>query len=80
MKKLNIHEIIGWYGALAILIAYALISFDFIIADSYIYQVLNATGSLGIIHISYIKKVHQSVVLNVMWLLIAFVAIIRLVV
>ncbi len=76
MKKINIHEIIGWYGTIAILLAYALLSFTIITSDGFIYQILNLTGSLGIIHISYIKHVPQSIVLNVIWLVIALIAII----
>ncbi len=80
MKKLNIHELLGWYGAIVIVLAYALLSFDIINANDFIYQTLNATGALGIAYISYIKKVYQSVVLNIIWLVIALIAIIRIVV
>ena len=69
-------EIIGWYGALAIVIAYALISFKAIPSDGLIYQVLNLTGALGIIVISLVKKVKQSIVLNMFWALIAGIALI----
>lgn len=78
-KKKNIKvEIIGWYGAIAILLAYILVSFEFITASGAIFQLLNLTGAIGIIIISIYKNVVQSVVLNIFWAGIAIVAILRL--
>jgi hypothetical protein len=71
-------EIFGWYGIVAIIGSYALISFGQLSADSYIYQLLNGTGALGIAIVSYRKKVLQSAVLNAIWTLIAVIAIIRI--
>jgi len=73
-----IEEIIGWYGMVAIVGAYALLSFNLIISESLVYQVLNLTGAFGIIYVSYRKKVFQSVFLNVFWAVIAFIAIINI--
>ncbi len=73
-------EIAGWSGALAIVRAYALVSFNAIPADGWIFQILNLTGALGIIVISLIKGVRQSVALNTFWAIIAVVALIRLLV
>ena len=72
-KKIII-ESLGWYGVLAILSAYALISFLVIEPDSWQYQLLNISGSIGIIVSSVSKRDYQPVVLNVAWLLIAVVA------
>jgi uncharacterized YccA/Bax inhibitor family protein len=80
MNRKNIAEIFGWYGAVAVLLAYALISFKVISASGYLYQILNLTGAIGIIVISLVKNVKQSVTLNVVWAIIAFVAIIGLVI
>lgn len=71
-------EILGWYGTLAILGAYALVSFNFIKSSEPIYQILNGTGSIGIIAVSYSKKVYQSVALNGVWTVIAIVALIQI--
>lgn len=73
-----IGEIVGWYGTVAIISAYALVSFNIISADSVLYQLLNLTGAIGIIVISLIKKVRQSVVLNAFWLAIAVIALTRI--
>lgn len=67
-------EIVGWYGAFAILLAYALVSFKMIEADSAIYQLLNLTGAIGIIIVSVIGRVYQPAVLNAFWAVIAIVA------
>ncbi len=53
MKKNLIVNIFGWYGTIAIVLAYALLSFQFISANNLIYQILNGTGALGIVYISF---------------------------
>jgi hypothetical protein len=78
MKRKLLEEIIGWYGTVAIVGAYALVSFDLTEADSIIYQLLNATGALGIVIISFKKKAYQPGVLNIIWTIIAVVAIINI--
>jgi len=71
-------EYFGWYGVIAILTAYLLVSFNVIVAKSLSYQLLNLTGSLGIIVIATSKKDTQPVVLNIIWAAIAIIAIVRL--
>jgi hypothetical protein len=78
-NKRKIAEIFGWYGAVAIVSAYALVSFDVISPDGWLFQVLNLTGALGIIVISSLKKVRQSIVLNAFWAAIAVLALVRMV-
>lgn len=71
-------EIIGWYGAAAIVGAYALVSFSLLKADSLPYQVLNGTGAIGIVIVSLRKNAYQPAVLNIIWVIIALAAIVRL--
>ena len=71
-------EIAGWYGTAAILAAYALTSFNVISGHGLIFQILNLTGALGIIVIAAYKKVAQSVVLNIVWLIVALIAIVTI--
>lgn len=80
INKKNFVEIIGWYGAVAVLLAYALVSFKVIPASGYIYQLLNLTGAVGIVVISLVKKAKQPASLNVVWAIIAFIAIISLII
>lgn len=77
-NKLNFAEIIGWYGTIAIVLAYALLSFNVLVAESLVYQLLNVTGATAMIYISFKKKIYQPGVLNVVWLGIAFIAIIKI--
>jgi hypothetical protein len=69
----------GWYGVLAILLAYLLVSFNVVTAKSLGYQVLNLSGALGIVAEAWSKKDAQPALLNGVWATIAVVAIIRLV-
>ncbi len=76
-KKLN--EIIGWYGAVAVLLAFCLVSFGVISPGSLVFQILNATGAFGIAYISYKKKVYQPALINVVWIFIALISIVVIV-
>ena len=78
-KKRLLIEIFGWYGTVAIVGAYALSSFSIIKPDNLIYQLLNLTGALGIIADTFYKKDYQPGVLNVIWSIIALIAIISIV-
>lgn len=73
MKKTLI-EIAGWYGAVAILIAYTLVSLEIVSSSSWIFHTLNLTGALGVMTVALYKKVYQSVVLNVVWAAVAVIA------
>ena len=78
MGKLDGSEIVGWYGTIAIVLAYALLSFNVIVSDSLMYHLLNATGAVGVMYISFKKKAYQPGVLNMVWTAIAIVAIIKI--
>lgn len=77
MKKLSA-EVIGWYGLIAMLLAYILVSFSFISSSGIFYQLLNLTGAFGIAYISFKKKAVQPGVLNAIWAFIALMAIINI--
>jgi len=77
MKKILI-ETCGWYGAFAILGAYALSSFAILSPHSLSYQILNLTGAIGIVLVSLYKKAYQPGVLNIIWTVIALIAIINI--
>lgn len=79
MSRSFIDEVIGWYGAAAIVLAYALTSFAVMSPNSIWYQALNATGAIGIVYISFKKKAYPPGVLNIIWTIIAIVAIIRII-
>ncbi|MEK9167497.1 MAG: hypothetical protein AAB613_02035 [Patescibacteria group bacterium] len=76
---MEIKQIIGWYGVIVILAAYALNSFGIISAEGgVLYQFLNLTGSLGIVISSFAQRDYQPVVLNAIWLIIALIGLARI--
>jgi len=76
MKKQSekLTELFGWYGVLAILCAYGLLSFGVIDSHGIVYHLLNLTGGLGIIVDAYADRNYQPVVLNIVWIAIAVYA------
>jgi hypothetical protein len=71
-------EAIGWYGFVALMLAYALVSFKMIGGDSLLYQLLNLSGAFGLGVIAYFKKVYQSLVLQIIWGVIGVIAIMKM--
>lgn len=71
-------EIFGWYGACAIMIAYAFVSFSLLEPESFYYQLLNFTGAIGIVVSSFYRKNYPPGVLNIVWAIIAGVALVAL--
>lgn len=76
-KKTSI-EIVGWYGAVAILVAYILVSLQIIQPQELIYQLLNLSGAAGIALVSLAKRARQPAILNIVWSAIALVAVINI--
>ncbi len=71
-------DIFGWLGSAAVVAAYALISLNKLNARSRVYQLLNLTGSLGLIANTAYYRAYPSTFVNIVWLLIAAVALIRI--
>lgn len=80
MKKFiqNFSGGIGWYGALATLGAYFLVSFSLVDGKSVPYQLLNLTGAIGLGTICYFKKTYQPLFVNIVWAIIAIFALINI--
>ncbi len=72
------NEIIGWYGTVAIVGAYFLSSFGLLSATSWPYQVLNLTGAIGIVVVSFAKRAYQPAALNAIWTVIAAIALVKI--
>lgn len=72
-------EIFGWYGVFAVILAYAMVSFAVIGADSIIYQLLNFTGAIGIVIVSLSKRAYQPATLNIIWTIIALLALLKII-
>ena len=81
MERRKLHpiaEAVGWCGPAALILAYALVSFNIIDAHESLFQILNLVGGAAIIVISLAKRVYQSVVLNIFWCAIALLALLRI--
>ncbi len=76
--KNKVTEILGWYGVIAIILAYALLSLEIFTSNSLWYQGLNLTGAIGIIIDALDDKNTQPAVLNIVWAVIALVAIVKI--
>jgi phosphoglycerol transferase MdoB-like AlkP superfamily enzyme len=70
-------DLAGWIGAAILLIAYALVSFDKLRGESFRYQFLNAVGSLLLIVNTVYYRAYPSAFVNVVWIVIAFLASVR---
>ena len=69
-------DVLGWYGTVAILSAYALSSFD-VLEQGALYQLLNLTGAAGVGLVCWVKRAWQPLGLEVVWALVAAVALAR---
>lgn len=72
-------EFCGWYGMLALIVAYGLVSFELIQANGLAFQLLNLSGGLGLIIVAASKNVLQSVLLNMFWITIGIITVIRII-
>lgn len=78
MKNITI-EILGWSGAVMLLVAFALTSNGILAGTSLEYQLINLVGSIVLAAYTYVKKAYPNAVLNIIWGLISIFAIISIV-
>ena len=64
-------DALGWVGAVALLLAYALLSFRKLSAQSKTYQGLNIFGSFLLIINTAYHQAYPSTAVNVIWIAIA---------
>ncbi|HYU97142.1 MAG TPA: hypothetical protein VE989_13395 [Sphingomicrobium sp.] len=67
-------EIVGWGGAVLILLAYLLLSAGRLTGQSLAYQLMNVLGAAGFIINGWWHRAIPSATLNVIWLLIGAIA------
>lgn len=77
MKSTLIHAA-GWYGMLAILLAFILVSFELVGPTDLSYQLLNLTGGLGLAAETFTKKAFPATILNVVFAAVALIALIKM--
>jgi hypothetical protein len=61
-------EVIGWVGALAVLVAYGLVSTERVTSRSATYQLLNIGGAIGLVINSSWNGAVPSAVVNLVWI------------
>ena len=71
-------DIIGWVGSVEVILAYGLNSYQKIKSDSLIFQLLNLTGGLFLIVNTVYYGAFPSTFINVIWVMIAIPAIIKI--
>ena len=76
MKKFI--DIIGWIGAVEVVAAYAMNSYGKMTGDSVLFQILNLTGAIFLIANTWYNKAYPSMVINIIWTVIAIVALIKI--
>lgn len=67
-------DLLGWAGALMVLLAYGAVSFQKIRPDSAVYQVPNAVGGLFLVVNTVYYHAYPSAFVNVVWIGIALAA------
>jgi len=67
-------EVVGWGGALLILLAYLLLSMGRVTGQSLLYQGMNIVGAAGFVINGWWHRALPSAALNVLWLLIGAIA------
>ncbi len=76
--KHRVADVIGWMGMFAVVTAYLLVSIEVLDGHSTVYQLMNLTGALALIWISWLRGVFQGVLINVFWVAIAIVGLLQL--
>lgn len=74
-----VFEIIGWAGSASVVAAYGLNSYQKIKSDSYTFLLLNFIGGLFLIAYTAFKMAYASTFLNIVWVLIAIPALLKLI-
>lgn len=71
-------DVIGWIGSIEVIAAYGLNSYQKLASNSSIFQVLNLTGGIFLIINTIYYCAYPSAFINVVWVIIAFVALLRM--
>ncbi|MEK7089888.1 MAG: hypothetical protein AAB920_03695 [Patescibacteria group bacterium] len=70
-------QIAGWIGTCLVVLAYFLVSYKKMGADSKLYQMMNLLGALGVGVNVFYQKAWPSVALQIVWAIIAITALIK---
>jgi hypothetical protein len=79
MDTLFIINVIGWIGSASVILAYVLLSMNRWQANSFVYQFVNLIGGIFLIVNTIYLNAYPSAFVNVMWVGIAFFALVSIV-
>lgn len=71
-------DILGWIGSVEVLLAYGLNSYQKLRSDSLAFYILNLTGAIFLIIYTVYKEAYASAFINIVWVIIAALALARL--
>ncbi len=71
-------EVVGWLGAILIILAYILLVLKVTNVDALLFHVLNLIGAVCLITISLFKRTHQTAIVNAVMAIVAIIAIINI--
>jgi hypothetical protein len=77
MDQKTMIDIVGWLGSVFVVAAYFSVSYERFRMSPFMYQLLNAAGSLCLIVNTAYYRAYPSASVNVIWLFIALIALIR---
>ncbi|MEG3180048.1 CBU_0592 family membrane protein [Sphingomonas sp. LT1P40] len=61
-------DVVGWFGAGLVLVAYALLSAGKLNARGVAYQAMNVAGAVGMLINGYVRGALPSAALNLVWM------------
>jgi len=72
-------EMYGWYGVVAVVLAYALNNSGILTVHDTPYIILNLSGGIGLLLDNYLHRAYQSMVANFIWVVIALFGLTRVI-
>jgi len=66
-------EIIGWAGAISVLLAYSLLGFKILTTENSLYLILNFVGAGGLCFISLKRKIYFITAFYLIWTIIGLI-------
>ncbi len=77
MNKKQFISTIGWIGMILILGAYFLVSYNFVLANSINYQIMNLIGAIALFYNASYNKSKPLMALQISWAIIAIIVILK---
>ena len=76
--EFNFMELLGWTGSVLVILVYGLNSYQKIRSDSVWFYLMNMCGGILLIIYSWYKDAPPNIFINVIWVLIAVPALVRI--